>query len=215
MISQKTLSTTCSRSCSQHETSSSNVRSLAHQLVAPVWEHCLDYEHNIRKEAIERTRKRGLPIQQALWSVYGDESHRMEHWVTLLCQANAAPVSAQSGEIAAVRKELAEMRRKLAQRGDRSRSPHRKSPPALMNSQNTPLAIRDRPNPKSKGKGKGQKNTNKRERARAQPAVQGHREDSRPSHRSGRARRLGTHMLHRTEKVQESVTGSRATSHVS
>ena len=61
------------------------------QLVAPVWVHCLDYEYNIRKESIERTRKRGLAIQQALWSVYRDETHKMEHWVTLLCQANTAP----------------------------------------------------------------------------------------------------------------------------
>ena len=122
------------------------------QLVAPVWEHCLDYEYNIRKESIERTRKRGLPIQQALWSVYRDETHRMEHWVTLLCQANAAPASAPSGEMAAMRKELAEMRRKLAQRGDRSRSPHIKSTPAVTFSQNTPLALEDRANPKSKGK---------------------------------------------------------------
>ena len=137
------------------------------QLVAPVWEHCLDYEYNIRKEAIERTRRRGLPIQQALWSVYRDESHRMEHWVTLLCQANAAPVSAPSGEMAAMRKELAELKRKLAQRGDRSRSPHRKGPPAVTYSQNTPLAIGDRANPKSKGKGKGQKNANKKGKAKS------------------------------------------------
>ena len=121
------------------------------QLVAPVWEHCLDYDYNIREEAIERTRRRGPPIQQALWSVYRDETHWMEHWVTLLCQANAAPASAPSGEMAAVRRELAELRRKLAKQGDRSRSPHMKSTPAVTYSQNTPLALKDRTNPQVKG----------------------------------------------------------------
>ena len=123
------------------------------RLVAPAWEHCLDYEHNIRKETIQRTRRRGLPIQEALGSVYRDEAHRMEHCVTLLRQANASPSALPSGELAAMRKELAEMRRKLAQRGDRSRSPHRKGPQALPFSQNIPLAIGDRANPKAKGKG--------------------------------------------------------------
>ena len=85
----------------------------------------------LRKEAIQRTRRRGLPIQEALWSVYRDETHRMELWVTLLSQANVASSAAPSGELAAVRKELAEMRRKFGQRGDRSRSPHRKGPQAL------------------------------------------------------------------------------------
>ena len=131
------------------------------QLVAPVWEHCLDHAYNIRKVAIQRTRRRGLPILEALWSVYPNETHRMEHWVTLLCQANTSPSAAPSGELPAIHKGLAEMRRKLAQRGDRSRSPHRKGPQALTYSQNTPLAIRGRANPKAKAKGKtsSQKNT--------------------------------------------------------
>ena len=186
MISQKTLSTTCSRSCSRHETSSSNVRSLANSSSPQSGNTVWTTSTTSARSRLSAPEKRGLPIQQALWSVYRDESHRMEHWVTLLCQANAAPVSAPSGEMAAMRKELAEMRRKLAQRGDRSRSPHIKSTPAVTLSQNTPLALEDRANPKSKGKGKGQKNVNKNGKAKAAP-----------------------------HSTASSVTGSRATSHAS
>ena len=60
------------------------------KLVVPQWSHCLEYEFQIRKEAISLTRSRGLSIQSALWSVYRNEHHRMEHWVTLLTIANAA-----------------------------------------------------------------------------------------------------------------------------
>ena len=77
----------------------------------------------------------------------------MERWVTLLCQANAAPASPPYGEMAAMRKKLAELRRKLAQRGDRSCSPHMKGTPAVTYSQNAPLALGDRANPQGQGKG--------------------------------------------------------------
>ena len=79
-------------------------------------------------------------------------------------------------------------------------------------SQNTPLAIRDRANPKLKGKGKGQKNPNKKGKGKSTASGSG---TQRGFKTFSQIRRHGTDLLHRTKKVQESVTGSRATSHVS
>ena len=42
------------------------------------WDHCQDYEYQIRKETAQ-TR-----TEQALWTAYHDQAHRMEHWITFL-----------------------------------------------------------------------------------------------------------------------------------
>ena len=110
------------------------------------------------------------------------------------------------------------MRRKLAQRGDRSRSPHIKSAPAVTFLQNTPLALDDRANPKSKGKGKGQKNANKKGKAKAAPHSTA--SSSRMPRGFKTFSQIRTNPAVRSgfvaqDKVQEPVVGSRATSHAS
>ena len=60
------------------------------KMVVPLWSHCLDYEFQLRKQAIKLHRTQGFSIQRALWSAYNDEHHRMKHWVTLLSTANSS-----------------------------------------------------------------------------------------------------------------------------
>ena len=37
------------------------------RMVVPAWNHCLEHEYQIRKEAVCLSRTQGLPIQAALW----------------------------------------------------------------------------------------------------------------------------------------------------
>ena len=53
-------------------------------LRVPRWEHCLDYEFQIRNEAMKLVRIKGYPIRAELSAAYHDQAHRMEHWITLL-----------------------------------------------------------------------------------------------------------------------------------
>ena len=49
------------------------------EMVAPDWNHCLEYEFQLRKEACRLIREQGLPIQRALWAAYQDPQHRMKN----------------------------------------------------------------------------------------------------------------------------------------
>ena len=44
------------------------------RIVVPAWGHCLEYEFQIRKEAVRFIRTQGLPIQAALWSAYQERT---------------------------------------------------------------------------------------------------------------------------------------------
>ena len=41
-------------------------------MVRPRWEHCLEYEYQLRKEAVRRVTEDNLPLYQCLWAVYED-----------------------------------------------------------------------------------------------------------------------------------------------
>ena len=58
-------------------------------LVVPRWEHCLEYEFQLRKEAIRLTVEENFSIQAALWHAFEDQQHKLTHWVQLLTIANA------------------------------------------------------------------------------------------------------------------------------
>ena len=53
----------------------------------PAWTHCLEYEYQLRKEALRLCFEEGFSIQGALWSAYADPQHRMKHWIQLLAIA--------------------------------------------------------------------------------------------------------------------------------
>ena len=62
----------------------------------PKWSHCLECEFQVRKDAIKLTRSQGFPLGRALWTVYRNEQHRMEHWVTLITIANASSAASST-----------------------------------------------------------------------------------------------------------------------
>ena len=52
------------------------------KMITPRWEHCLEYEYQLRKEAIKRATEDILPLFQCLWAVYEDQAHKMKHWIS-------------------------------------------------------------------------------------------------------------------------------------
>ena len=91
-------------------------------LVVPRWEHCLEYEFQLRKEAIRLTVEENFSIQAALWHAFEDQQHKLTHWVQLLTIANAQQ-ACSSDEVSKLRKEVADLRKMVSQR---SRSPRGK-----------------------------------------------------------------------------------------
>ena len=55
---------------------------------APIWAHCMEYEFQLRREAMKLCREQGYSIQAASWAAYRNQEHRMKHWITLLSIAN-------------------------------------------------------------------------------------------------------------------------------
>ena len=53
-------------------------------MMAPWWSHCWVHEYQIRKAAIQFTQSQGLPR-----TVYRNEHHRMEQWVTTIPNASS------------------------------------------------------------------------------------------------------------------------------
>ena len=95
-------------------------------MVGPDWNHCLEYEFQIRKEALRRTEEDGLAIGAALWASYSCPQHRMEQLITFLTVANArsdkdkqTKNTALENKVNAVEKQLANIRNNI------SRSPRK------------------------------------------------------------------------------------------
>ena len=59
------------------------------RLVIPPWNQCLNYEFNIRKDAVRLCMEEGFALKDALWHVLADKEHRMQHWILKLTIANA------------------------------------------------------------------------------------------------------------------------------
>ena len=59
------------------------------KLVIPPWTQCLNYEYNIRKDAVRLCMEEGFALKDALWHVLADKEHRMQHWILKLTIANA------------------------------------------------------------------------------------------------------------------------------
>ena len=136
---------------------------------APQWAHCMEYEFQLRRDAMKLCREQGYGIQAALWATYQNQEHRMKHWVTLLSVANNRSESSCVKEMEQMRKQMAHMAQLLK---TRSRSPRKisnqgkGSKPALALT-NTPSASSskgksghgkgDKGKKGGKGKGKGPK----------------------------------------------------------
>ena len=91
------------------------------KMITPRWEHCLEYEYQLRKEAIKRATEDNLPLIQCLWAVYEDQAHKMKYWISFLTIANA---SLGDNSLKELRQENAELKKALS--NARSRSPRGK-----------------------------------------------------------------------------------------
>ena len=49
------------------------------KVVKPEWTLCVGYELELRKEAIRLVREQSMSIQQAMWTAYRDQQHRLEN----------------------------------------------------------------------------------------------------------------------------------------
>ena len=81
----------------------------------PAWTHCLEYEYQLRKEALRLCFEDGYSIQEALWSAYADPQLRMKHWIQLLAVANSKSSSSNADQqkIATLERRTAELERKI------------------------------------------------------------------------------------------------------
>ena len=126
------------------------------QIIVPQWDHCLNYEQELRNEAVKRVRELGLTMKQALWAAYKDDHHRMENWQTLLTIAN----SGDSDKVKRLENKVTQLESKLNQLSrQRSRSPRgnqQKALPAPQAQLALPAPSGQQNNGKGKkGKGKG------------------------------------------------------------
>ena len=110
---------------------------------ATIWAHCMEYEFQLRREAMKLCREQGYSIQAALWAAYRNQEHRMKHWITLLSVANTrcdATSGKASREVEQLKEQVAQLQ-KATPRSPRGAKGSRKSSrsyPALKDS--TPQA---------------------------------------------------------------------------
>ena len=125
------------------------------RMIVPKWEHCLEYEYQVRRQAIKLCVRKGFSFQSAWWSVYRDVEHRMEHWVQLLTIANSSSDLAHtpSASAAVHNTEVAQLRREV----DRLRQSVRSRSPRGGRGQGTQLALTNFPTKEPKEAWQGKK----------------------------------------------------------
>ena len=80
----------------------------------PAWTHCLEYEYQLRKEALRLCLEEGFSIQGARWSACADLQHRMKHLIQVLAIANCRSSSSNADQqkVATLDRKVAELERK-------------------------------------------------------------------------------------------------------
>ena len=111
---------------------------------APIWAHCMEYEFQLRREAMKLCREQGYSIQAALWAAYRNQEHRMKHWITLLSIANTrcdTTSGKASREVEQLKKQVAQLQkaRSRSPRGAKGSGKSSRSYPALQDS--TPTGV--------------------------------------------------------------------------
>ena len=88
----------------------------------------MEYEYQVRRQAIKLCVRRGYWFQSAWWTVYRDVEHRMEHWVQLLTIANSnsdlahtpsASTAVHNTKVAQLRREVDHLRQVVRSRSAR------------------------------------------------------------------------------------------------
>ena len=124
-------------------------------LILPPWNECLNYEFQIRKEAVRLCMEEGFSIKDSLWHTLADKERRMQHWILKLTIANSRQ---ESSKMQKMEQRLATLENRLK---NRSRSPRRQQNQRALPapSQQAPQQMLALPpsGPQQKGKSKGQK----------------------------------------------------------
>ena len=88
-------------------------------IILPPWSECLNYEFQIRKEAVRLCMEEGFSIKDSLWHTLADKERRMQHWILKLTIANSRQ---ESSKMQKMEQRLATLENRLR---NRSRSPRR------------------------------------------------------------------------------------------
>ena len=154
------------------------------RMIVPKWDHCLEYEYQVRRQATKLCVRKGYSFQSAWWTVCRVVEHRMEHWVQLLTIANSNSDLAHtpSASTAVHNTEVAQLRREV----DHLRQPVRSRSPRGGRGQGAQFTLSNKPFNESGQHGKkrfttakkstGNKGTGKKggKEDKTQPAVEQH-----------------------------------------
>ena len=92
-------------------------------MVGPDWNHCLEYEFQLRKDALRRAEEEGLATNAALRATYNCPQHRVEHWITFLTVTNSRSEKDKQVRNTALENKVSSWEKQLANlRNNRSRS---------------------------------------------------------------------------------------------
>ena len=116
------------------------------KLVIPPWNQCLNYEFNIRKDAVRLCMEEGFALKDALWHVLADKEHRMQNWILKLTIANAGQ---DMSRVQKLEQRLAALEKQ------KRRSPRRQAQLALPAPQQQSALPAKRTGRNRKGSGKG------------------------------------------------------------
>ena len=75
------------------------------------WAHCLEYECQMRKEALKLCFQESYPFRRALWSTSAVPQHRMKHWNQVFAVATSRCISsdADKEKVATLEGKVAEL----------------------------------------------------------------------------------------------------------
>ena len=176
-------------------------------MVGQDWNHCLEYEFQIRKEALRRAEEDGLAIGAALWATCNRTQHRMEHWITFLTVANARSEKDKQTENTALENKVNALEKQLANiRNNRSRSPRKQLPSQKNLGQKSRVHVVAKVEVAEKAPEK----VNPEESARTALQPLQVRRVRRISKRSRRSM-VSSCSIRKLDRVQESVSDSRST----
>ena len=175
-------------------------------MVGPDWNHCLEYEYQIRKEALRRTEEDGMAIGAALWATYNCPQHRMEHWITFLTVANARSEKERQTKNTALENKVSSLEKQLANlRNNRSRSPRKQ------------LAITNKPQSENSTT-VAKVEVVERVQAKAKPKMTAREKHQLQQHRKGskhlnlsKKSTVSTYSMRKLVRIQVSVFASRST----
>ena len=140
----------------------------------PLWNQCLNYEFQIRKDAVRLCMEEGFSLKDALWHTLADKEHRMQHWILKLTIANARQ---ESSKVHKLEQRLAvlEKQRKRSHSPRRQQNQRALPPPSqlALPSSGPQQGKKGKRQKGGKGKGKGKSKGNEQSQTSPSAASSG------------------------------------------